>query len=541
MNRTATKLAIRPIRRLAAGLALGIALAAGAPTDAYAQTYNSEGWTILQPSEDTRFVFVSSSEGNDQNSGRSPAQAVRTIDRAKQLMRDGFPDWMLLKRGDVWNEGFGVWSVSGRSDTERCVIASYGDSDDRPKLVLIDTSGIIAPYQQDTSYVAIVGIHFEGNRPGQSGSRGIRWLSTGKGLLIEDCYIAGFKDNVGIEGQGDGFSDFSFRRNVVVDAWSSGGHSQGLFVTDTENILIEDNVIDRNGWNPDIPGANATQYNQNVYVQTRTENVTFIGNITSRAAGAGAQLRNGGVAMHNLFYANPMPLRFGYNSANGNAGSATGEIRFNTVVGGPLPNNDDASFGIWVEHLNGVEVTNNVITSNQYGGTTVWGFSFHGTARNSTIAHNVVYGWNDASGESGRFIRSAATAESSMILKENLWIPTSPISVLFAISDTSNFQFENNRFSNITLDDSIFRVNGDNSIGFNAWSALGMVNGDQIQQMSLADPGRNLKDYARHLGFTDETAFLEAARQLSRRNWRPELTGEAASAWIRAGYQVQPN
>ncbi|MCC5821682.1 MAG: hypothetical protein LAT64_00165 [Phycisphaerales bacterium] len=542
MSRTSTVLAIHPIRRLFAGLALGLVLAAGTPSDAYAQTYNADGWTVLQPSEDTRFVFVSSSEGNDQNSGRSPAQPVRTIARAKELIRDGYPDWMLLKRGDVWNEGLGSWRASGRSNTERSVIASYGDSDDRPKLILTDISGIIAPYQQDTSHVAIVGIHFESNRT-DSSPRGIRWLSTGKDLLVEDCYIGGFKDNVTIEGQGDGFSDVIFRRNIVVDAWSISSHSQGLFINRTENILIEENVIDHNGWNPNIAGANPTGFNQNVYVQTSTENTTFVGNITARASGAGAQLRNGGIARHNLFYANPMPLRFGYNSSsNGNSGNASGEVKFNTVVGGPLSNpNAGSSFGIWLERLDGVEVMHNVITTNQSGESNIWGFSLHGFARNGIITNNVVYGWNDASGAGGQFLRSAANAESTLLIKDNIWFLTAPSYQLFRIDHPSNFHFVNNRFANLPATQDAFRIQGNSRINFNQWSGLAMVNGDQLQATSFVDPGRNLKDYAQHLGFTDEVAFLEAARQLSRRNWRPELTAEAASAWIRAGYQVQPN
>lgn len=538
MNQTAAQLAIHPLRRLFAGLALGLVLAAGAPSDAYAQTYNADGWTVLQPSEDTRFVFVSSSEGNDQNHGRSPAQPVRTIARAKQLMRDGYPDWMLLKRGDVWNEGFGSWQASGRSNTERCVIASYGDSDSRPKLILTDASGITSPYQQGTSHVAIVGIHFESNRTDTS-PRGIRWLSTGKDLLVEDCYIAGFKDNVTIEGQSDGFSDLTFRRNIVVDAWSISSHSQGLFINNTENILIEENVIDHNGWNPNVAGANATGFNQNVYVQTSTDNVTFNGNITARASGAGVQLRNGGIAHNNLFYANPMPLRFGFNSST--SGNVSGEVKFNAVVGGPLPNPDSSSFGIWLERLDGAQVMHNVITSNQNGGTNVWGFSLHGYARNGVITNNVVYGWNDISGVGGQFLRFGAEAESTIMVKDNIWFLTAPTQHLIRIDHPSNFQFVNNRFAGLPASERVFRIQGSSNINFSEWSTLSMVNGDQLQPVALVDPGRNLKDYAQHLGFTDEVAFLEAARQLSRRNWRTELTGEAASAWIRAGYQVQPN
>lgn len=527
-----------PARRLMAGLALGLLLSAGTPSDALAQTYNSEGWTRLQPSEDTRFVFVSSSEGNDANHGHSPAQPVRTIARAKQLMRDDNPDWMLLRRGDTWTESFGGWPISGRSESERAVIASYGESNARPRLLLTDTTGISSPYQQNTSYVAIVGIHFQADRPSRSSARGIRWLSSGRDLLIEDCLIEGFKDNITIEGQGDGFEDLAIRRNVIVDAWSTDGHSQGLFVAQTEGVLVEENVIDRNGWNPAIAGAIPTGFNQNVYIQTSTNGVRFLSNITSRASGAGAQLRNGGIASQNLFYANPMGLRFGYMSSSGTTfGNASGEVKNNAVVGGSLAQTDGAGFGLWIERLDGVEVSGNVVTSLSEG-TNAWGIALLGFARDATISNNVVYGWNGSGG--GTSLRSTAAAESEVVVRDNMWISTVQPENLVRLSNPGNFRFLDNNYVNIGPTDRVF-LHGTDRMDFNAWSNLPHTQSDQITADVLVDAGRNLGSYARHLGLTDEASFLAAARQLSRRNWRPELTGAAASEWIRAGYALQPD
>lgn len=523
-----------PARRLMAGLALGLLLSAGTPSDALAQSYNSEGWTRLQPSEDTRFVFVSSSEGNDANHGHSPAQPVRTIARAKQLMRDNNPDWMLLRRGDTWTESFGGWPISGRSESERVVVASYGESDARPRLLLTDTTGISAPYQQNTSFVAIVGIHFQADRPARSASRGIRWLSSGRDLLIEDCLIEGFKDNITIEGQGDGFKDATLRRNIIVDSWSSEGHSQGVYISNTTNVLIEENVVDKNGWNPDVPGAEANTFKQNIYVQTGVTGVVFRGNITSRAAAAGIQLRTGGLAENNLIYANPMGMRFGY-PTEGNI--ATGEIRNNVILGGPL-SRYESGFGIWTERMNNVNVTGNVVANAPAGEQNVIAFTMGGFSSNVVFEGNVVYRWE--TGSIGTALRSTSDDNSNTIFRHNVWAHGNPDSGVVAILHPDNIQFDQNMLINLPANVRAFRA-GNDWMTLQSWNALPTVGTDQSQPYTFVDSERDLAAYARHIGLSDEASFLSAARQLSRRNWRPELTGAAASEWIRAGFALQPD
>lgn len=534
MYRMESNRAFNTARSMVGGLAVGLLVTAGLNTTASAQQYNAAGWTVLQPAEDTRFVFVSSSEGNDQNNGRTPANAVRTIGRAKQLMRDNAPDWMLLRRGDTWTQPIGVWTFSGRSEQERVVIASYGDSPERPKLILTDESGITSVYARDTSHVAIVGLHFEAIRPQKTGSRGIRWLSTGEDLLIEDCYIDGFKDNVTIEGQGEnGFQNARMRRNVIVDAWATDSHAQGVYVSNTTGVLLEENIIDHNGWNPDVPGAGATTYKQNVYLQTSTFDVEFIGNLTSRASAAGAQLRTGGLAINNLFYANPMNLRFGYfSNSTSNNPLSSGEIRGNVVTGGPVAT-DEGGWGIWVERTDGATISGNVIT--QLGnGTHPWAFVLTGLVSNTELTENIASEWTTAGG-GGSALRSSASAGDNVVISNNVWSSLSATSHLVHVITPDNIAFRNNKIMSPNSAQPLFRV-GNSSMVHNQWLAQPTVQNDTMYPSNLPTSGRNLGTYARSLGFTDETAFLEAARQLNRRTWRPELTGAAAAEWIRAGY-----
>lgn len=60
----------------------------------------SSGWTVFVPSSDTRTIYVSSSTGNDSNNGLSESTPKRTIAAGKSLLRNGYPDWLLLKCGD---------------------------------------------------------------------------------------------------------------------------------------------------------------------------------------------------------------------------------------------------------------------------------------------------------------------------------------------------------------------------------------------------------------------------------------------------------
>src|SRR6516164_7331484 len=76
---------------------------------------NSNGWTDITPSSYTKIIYVSSSTGNDSTCAPAsppvnPAGVTpcKTIRRGKSFMCDGYPDWLLLKKGDTWtNEAIG--------------------------------------------------------------------------------------------------------------------------------------------------------------------------------------------------------------------------------------------------------------------------------------------------------------------------------------------------------------------------------------------------------------------------------------------------
>src|SRR5262249_40883447 len=124
---------------------------------------DNNGWTVFTPSTDPKIIYVSSSTGNNANSGLSANAPVKILSNGVSLLRNGYPDWLLLKKGDTWtNEVLGVpFALNGRSSQEPMLISSYG-SGARPK---IETSATINNVFYTTSdqgnstgqYIAIVG------------------------------------------------------------------------------------------------------------------------------------------------------------------------------------------------------------------------------------------------------------------------------------------------------------------------------------------------------------------------------------------------
>ena len=110
------------------------------------------------------------------------------------------------------------------------------------------------------NYLAIVGIEFyaytrDPSFPGynttQRGRRCI-FLNPVQWLLVEDCKFSFYSEGIDFNYSSPPYNSYNVaaRRNVVVDSYdpaqiSTGIHSWGI----TTGFLIEENVVDHNGWN----------------------------------------------------------------------------------------------------------------------------------------------------------------------------------------------------------------------------------------------------------------------------------------------------
>ncbi len=135
-----------------------------------------------------------------------------------------------------------------------------------------------------------------------------------KGLVIEDNVIIGFDANIKLvdswaRKQGEGKSgriQATIRRNIIRYATGSDAHSIGVYLEGTRDTVVEENLIDHNGWARGDGFEVRNKASHNIYAQTFNGPVTVRRNILTRGAASGLQLRAGGVIEGNLFVRNAM-------------------------------------------------------------------------------------------------------------------------------------------------------------------------------------------------------------------------------------------
>lgn len=285
------------------------------------------GFTPIVPSPDSRLIYVSSSEGKDSNNCLSEATPCKTLVAGLGKMRLGYPDHLYLKRGDHWrDEVFAKIDkyASGRSAVEPAVISYYGKSGDRPRI----ESGPNIIHAYTVKNFSVIGLEFY-NYPkvvGEPGFTGdgkgnVFFLGPVENILMEDNVFR-HVEFVAQDWETGRPANIVLRRNIWTGAYhnkssySRDVRPSNLYIQGVDGVLIEENVIDYGGWNPDVPGAGANMFNHNVYMQGGMDGskIIFRRNIVTRASSHGIQLRSCGVAEDNFFARNAVALSIGYES-----------------------------------------------------------------------------------------------------------------------------------------------------------------------------------------------------------------------------------
>ncbi|HSV13481.1 MAG TPA: hypothetical protein VLI90_04435, partial [Tepidisphaeraceae bacterium] len=386
---------------------------------------DANGWSVVTPSADSQLIYVSSSLGNNSNNGLTPSSPVKTFAKAQSLMRNGFPDQLLLRRGDTFVDYFTNWSKSGRSANEPILIGNYGTGA-RP---VVDTSGQFGGFATlDTStvnYLDIIGVEFinqvhNPNSPtfsfsNQSGVTGLEFGCAGGNLLVENCSFRYYRNNLDIEGLHGPLGNITIRRSLIADSWSNtSAHSQGMYGNEIDNVAITECVFDHNGWNEQITGAGAQGYNHNIYLSSLTTNADIENNILSNASFAGVMDRCGGIVKNNVFINDAIAVSFGNaDGANSTAGGVTGEITGNIVLG----DKGGVSYGEGIEVGNtkpgaNVPVQNNIIVGDTIHTAAAITLTMATNTLNPsqavglndvTLQNNIEYGWYRGMMIDGRF------------------------------------------------------------------------------------------------------------------------------------------
>jgi hypothetical protein len=522
----------------------------------------AEGWTDLHTMvsvsgryEDARVLYVSSSEGNDSTAriyqkndvelAGNPFDPVgglfpfSSIAAARARMRPGFPDIMLLKRGDEFEAGTGdIDPPSGRSNDERSIVASYGSSSVRPAVIFENRFGIFstaAAHHKIIAGLSIASVNRSIN------AVGVLYRGHVTNVLLEDNYISGFSGNVVFQQYPSTayLGDIALRRNVIVDAWDARSHSQGLFISGVEGTFLnEENIFDANGYRDGV--TEATWFNRNFYLST-SPNVITRGVIHARSA-SGEQMRLGGVYERNLSLRNSWAIAFGH--AENPEVRYTGMIRESVIldarpiglepfVGAQGPR----AIGIDIggDRMEDVLIEDVIVAHNENGygpsGALVFGDNKTGRSSRVHVRGLIVYRWSNA--HVVRFASSANLVE--YVIEDSDFIHPGIGSLIDNhITSAQDVTWRNCRFH--SADPTPFRVNGVDRSFANFQSVANTENCTHVLP-SYPDPERTIETYMTYIGEGGGLAeFMARSREQSRLTWDERFTARAVINYIREGF-----
>jgi hypothetical protein len=510
----------------------------------------SDGYTDVVKSGDSKVIYVSSSSGSDANSGTSSGSPVKSVGKAISLTRSGMPDHVLLKRGDTWRENLS-WYKSGRSSSEPMLLGSYG-SGERPTINAGSGTGIDIS-KGTVSNVVIQGIHFYsgsrnpngGSFSRTSGGYGIRFVASTSNALIEDCQIDYFKFNLLTMPYGGGSqSNIKLRRNVVTDAYGLGGGSSGIYAQQVNNLTLEGNVFDHNGWSEKVSGAGANIYSHNAYLSEKNNNVVVKDNIFANGASHGLQTRAGGTVTGNLFLRNPIGMSYGI--VNGDylkAGGVSGTVDGNVFMESRSISGGARGWAIEVGNVKSASIKNNVMqddTSGEMAAIKLGAGKAYNTGsgvgiNNLTIENNVVHDWFmsiEVPGEL-RVGGSGNSGVNNLVVKNNDFQntdnPWSRVVQHSAGTNKSDEFWSNNRYYDSSGGTNWFLAGG-GVTSLSGWQSK--VEGSaQATKVGYSNPNASIASYA-----GSYSNFVNQARETSSTNFRSTYTARNVINYIRGAF-----
>ncbi len=536
----------------------------------------TDGWTPITLAPGAREVFISSSMGSDSNSGLSADQPVRTLYRGYQLVRNASADHMRLRRGDVWIDQpiagqYGSWDKAGRSAAEPIIIHTYGDNPARPiiKAGARDIGMRIQGADQNGN-LWLVGIHFQANRRmptdpdfnPNTNVNGLVWYGRGGNLLVEDCVFEYYSMNITMQPPtaADVIRGITFRRSQILNSYAPGSHSQGMYIVGVDGMLVDECLVDHNGWLPNVANCHSTIFNHNFYLVPSSTNVLIRNTITSRASATGIQMRGRNMnSFNNLSLKNPLGITAGHAMASADQ-NWTGSMRYNVVLDGAdigIPNTSTFAprgFGMSVHRSTGGVLERNIIAHNvsaQGGEPAI----LHGDlgSVSLTLAQNIVYDWQGApvanQPRRGLALRLDSPLPGAAVLRDNWFVQPDGGAMVATAPANGNPGgiWRGNRFFTINPSSQgwFFTQSPQSIIDPATWAQrtnqAALANPDRDQLLANAptfpDAERTIATYAASIGLEPSLeAFLAEARKQSRNNWRPELTAAAVNRYIREGF-----
>ena len=546
--------------------------------------WDESGWSIITPAEDTRLIYVSSSSGDDATaefyalrdvlSVEEPGliKPYKTIAAAMVNAREGYPDWILLLRGDVWEVDYNTDLKAGRSVLERSVFGSYGIVGSRP-IVKLDSSVGLTIWV-DKSNIVVRGIAFYaykrdpissdfsgwGSVTDSIGIRIYSQKSSVRGsILFEGNDLNYFSKGIEFSGGGDVF-DVVIRRNSIRNSYSEKSHSQGISGTHV-SMLLEENVFDHNGWYKQQVGignemseGQATLFNHNTYF-SNSFNSKFIRNIFLRSssihnkwtAEAISESNTDSIKSYDLWMEDNVYVdgEIGI-SAGGNLDYGTGPrwkditIKNNVMlgIGRDQPTNRNLGWSIDANDWDGGLIcgnyllhTGNAAVSNLYG------IRLAGHSSRVTISENTIHGLIMPN-PMGHLAAIAITEEPKVdifVSQNNIQLVGSSMHVIVA-DQLESVAFSYNRYLSLLEPEEWFSSLGE-VYDLEAWKLRSGDNNSSVGSVSFPGAKRTFETYLLSIGLSGSIdEFSEHASNQSEGNWNSDLTAPSVLRYIREGY-----
>lgn len=492
-----------------------------------------------------RMIYVSNA-GNDLSDGLTPITPLATIAAGKALQRNNTGDRLHLKRGDTWTEAYGSFSGSGASATRRLVVCAYG-SGARPRLQTGTTTAFDIPTGTTRSNIAIIGIEAEAHTAvGETSAlAGVMVAATATDILIEDCYFTRYETGINIPGGSVRKTRIAVRRNTLYRNFKmTGSDGHGLYAANVDGLLLEENLYDQNGYNPDVPGSVAFVMRHDVYIQGNCTDVSSDGDMFARPSSHGIQMRSGGRVYNACFLDCPNALLFGTTDGVLLA-PVTVDASYFTILGTATINGSGGNSALNLEAVASGSVRNFVISkpSGTLGGAplTLGGSVGLASMQNMEVEDGILYGWGGSIQINGNGTQLAGSALRRLQVDS----PHSGdfLVVYGSLAGAQAVAHEDIRFNRSAGNSSWMYITGGSPATCTVanWQAQVTDSGITTGARSPAytAPTRTIGDYAATLGLTASLdGFLAAARGQRQGNWNDALMANAVNDYIFAGFDA---
>ncbi len=493
------------------------------------------GWTQLTPSPDSRIVYVSSSTGSDASSGLSPVAPKRTLAAAFALLRDGYPDWLVLRCGDTWLESLPWWGKSGRSDYEPMVISSYGPGE-RPLLktgtnVGFQTAAFVGVPRQ---HIALTDLHFWAHtNQGTTAAAGIDITNGVTDLLIENCYVEQYQTNIAVQGIETRPTNIRIRRSIIANSVSTTGRSAGILFGHTDGALIDECILDHNGWSETIPGCQPTIFTHNIYINPdNTTGIVVRASIIARGGASGTR-STGELCEDNLFLQNPIGMALGPD---------TRVVRNNVFLDSrDIDAADPRGIGMDGTIGPGVEIYGNILAHQVSGTGNTKAMNLGGDYGGLKLHDNLVYNWvQSVNNQAPAIALEGAPTTLVRVYNNELHQDGGSLYQQFNPPPSGMYTYSGNRYfasgNNVP-----FMLNA-GFFTYAQWLAWSGETSSVFTAVSYPDPNRTVGTYMNTLGAPASLElFMAMARGQSRADWRPQFTARAVGDYIRAGFGLGPD